>query len=232
MEFKNLKTRTMSYGLALALAAAPAPAIAAVHTFGTVYEEQFEMTYNTYKVEENDNASKISTRVVNYFIKKGEVPKSDLENYKNNPNSTCRYWPAIANLNLNKYNKFRIHPGDTIKFPETYDELIEANIVAKQQPWYKQYCAQEHYASYVYIDKEEAIKRIKEVNRAMNKNVKITDAYVEAYLKLIGGDNTKYILKDGASLFGDEVWQFFDYCPTPEEVNKEINKENTKQKKR
>ena len=231
MELKNLKVKSLSYGLAIALAAAPAPALAANHTFGNAYYEVEDMNFNTYVVEEKDNASKISSKVVSYFIKRGEVPAEDLKMFKDDPDTRCRYWPAIANLNR-KNGKFRIHPGDVIKFPETYEELVNANYDAKQQEWYKVYCSQEHYRNYVYIDKKEVIKKIKEVKREMHESANVDDAHIEAYLRLIGGDATKYIIKDGAKLFGDDDIAFYAYCPTNKEIEREMNRESNKTKKR
>jgi len=232
MEFKNLKVKSLSYGLALALATTPV--VANASTFGTYYMEETETNYNTYKVVENDNASKISAKVVSYFMKKGEVPAEDVKMFKENADTKCRFWPAIVNTYLQTENKskFRIHPGDVIKFPETYEELMLANIEAKKSAWYREYCSKEHYRNYVYIDKDEAYRMIKEAKRAMNEKDSIDDAYVEAYLKRIGGDSTKYIFKDGAKLFGDDAWAFYDYCPTSEEVRRDMNKNNTKTKTR
>ncbi len=263
MKIENFKQKALSVGLALAIAAgtyvvsAPTTAYASksdIHPIVNEYTEEEELWYT---VQKNDNASRISSYLVSYFIAKGEVPDEDRAYFKENENRRCSYWPGVIFKYLNDENekreaealaagkksytkktKFNIHPGDTFKVPSSYAELKEWNKAAKVSGWYANYCKQNNiYAkkNTIYLDMDEAKERIQEVYRYLDPshNHEITDAEVYAYLKGIGGPNLEFKIKEGATLNPkkDEVWQFYEYLMTPEETKQIMEKDSTQKQK-
>ena len=224
----------------------PSNAYATVNDFFVIENEETGEKELWYEVQEGDNASKISSFEVGYFIKKGEVPKEDREWFKEDENRRCGFWPGTVKNWLDYQNeerkkeaeakgktkytrvtKFRIHPGDKIKVANTYLELILDNADAKASPWFAKYLRDNHIypkKKTIYIDLTEAKRRIQEVYRVVDPSHvhEITDEEAAAYLRGICGPNLEYKIKEGATLDPkkDEVWQFYELVLTPEEVEK------------
>lgn len=249
---RNFQLKAMSVGAALTLGLIgyftlkPSTALATVNDFYTVVNEETGETELWYKVQEGDNASKISSYAVGYFIKKGEVPKEDREWFKEDENRRCGFWPGIVKNELDyknnerakeaeakgkkkytKITKWSIHPGSRVRMANTYLELILDNAEAKASPWFSNYLIQNHIypkKKVIYIDLTDAKRRIQEVYRVLDPNHvhEITDEDALAYLKGICGPNLEYKIKPGAELDPkkDEVWQFYEQVLTPEEVEK------------
>ena len=205
---------------------------------GTIIDEPIVIDgvlYYRYKVAENDNASKISTKIVNFYKnEKHEVPQEDIAMFKENPNSTCRYWPSVVFCNLNKKGNFRIHPGDIIKFPASYYAVKSLNASIKANGWFANF-VQTHkvYKSQrtIYIDKEEARRMVTEAVRYMypDENIPVTDELVAAYLKLHGYSG-KFVYKDGAKLDKEQTWEFYEWLPTKEQLYGQMEQTNKKTK--
>ncbi len=202
---------------------------------GTIIDVPIEIDgvwYYRYKVKENDTASRISTTIVNFFNKKGQVPQEDKDEFKANPNATCRYWPAVANDNLNKHGNFSIHPGDVIKFRISYAELKRHNVEVKANGWYAAYVQKHHIYKNkkVYIDKEEARRMVQEVYRYLypEENIIITDEFVDAYLKLHSYSGN-FVYKDGAKLDKEQTWEFYEWLPTKEDIYNKMEQPGKKQ---
>jgi len=246
----NFKNRSLSILTALAIAAAgygvssPANAYASSHTFGTrtvesiVDDQLYQREYNTYVVEEGDNASVISSKMISYFIKKGEVPKGDLEVFKEYHEKRCKYWPVIAMMNLNKNGNFRIHPGDEIIFPKSYEELkdIYASIMKSENnkdSAFVKYCRKNHIykqPKVVYIDPCDAMRRVREVLEYTEpgKDICVDPDLVRAYLNTIGGRRIKYVYKDGAKLNKSQDFDFYEWILDLDEIIYPEEKQKTK----
>lgn len=249
---KNFQLRAISVVSALALGVIgyfivkPSTAYATVNDFFTKTNEATGEEELWYRVQEGDNASKISSFEVGYFIRKGEVPNTDREWFKEDENRRCGFWPGVVKNWLDyqneerqaeaaakgkkkytKVTKFRLHPGDEIRVADTYLELILDNAEAKASPWFSKYLKDNNIypkKKYIYIDLTEAKRRIQEVYRVLDPNHvhEITDEDAAAYLKGICGPNLEYRIKEGSTLDPkkDEVWQFYEQVLSPEEVEK------------
>jgi len=238
----NFKQRIISGAVALAigfgsyLALKPSNAYAEGngHKFGIYYDMDFDYEFNTYVVEDNDlTASNVSTKLVNYFLRKKEVPKEDREIFKENPNASCRFWPVVVylyttNQEGKKVRNYHTRPGEKIKFPKTYEEMKELNAELKRSGWFANYCQQHNIykkPKKVFIDKETARQMVFDAMSYMSPDeyICVDDDTLNAYLKTIGGKQYKYVFKDGAKLTKFQKWLFYEWIPTPEEI-KESNK--------
>ena len=256
---KNVRLLGMSVLTALAVGimgyimAEPSTAYATVNDFFTKTNEETGEEELWYKVQEGDNASKISSFAVGYFIRQGEVPKTDREWFKEDENRRCGFWPGVVKDWLDyqneqrkaeaeakgkkkytKVTKFRLHPGDEIKVAHTYLELILDNAEAKASPWFAKYLKDNHIypkMRYIDIDLTEAKRRIQEVYRVLDpSNVhEISDEEAAAYLRGICGPNLKFRIKEGAQLDPDKdkVWQFYEQVLSPEEVQEIMDGKNS-----
>ena len=224
----------------------PEVAIASVKDFNVKYDEEKGEYVRTYTVQEGDTASKISSFLVGSFIREGEVPQEDREFFKEDENRRCSFWPAIVKYHLDtenekraaegkgKITKFRIQPGQIIEVPSSYEELKSFNVAVKRSGWYSNYLQanniypkQKKYA----ISKDEAERLIQEAYRYIDPEHthELSDAEIEAYLRLVSGTNIKFTIKeDSAPLDREGQWYFYEGIPTPEEVEAEMGKSKTK----
>ncbi len=232
----NLKNRILSGVTALAIAiggyvvATPTNAYASGHKYGTYVSETTGYEYNTYKVEEEDlTASNLSSKVLRYFINKKQVPKEDLEYFRNNPNASCRFWPVIVYLYTTneegkKVREYHTRTGENIKFPKTYEEMKQLNIELKKSGWLANYCKKHNIypkKKTVYLDKEYARSEIIKILAYTSDGDTICadDDTVAAYLKTLGDAmNIKYVYKEGAKLDKNQDWQFHEWLLTPDEI--------------
>jgi hypothetical protein len=109
------------------------------------------------------------------------------------------------------------------------------NNELKRNGWFASYCQKHNIypkKKTVYIDKEEARRRVSEIfgYTAPDGDWCVDDDMLAAYLKTIGGRQTKYVYKDGAKLSKYQNWQFYEWVLTPEEVEFPKDKDKTKTK--
>jgi hypothetical protein len=237
----NFKNRVLSGITALAIAAGgymvatPTNAYAAGHKYGTYYSEEMNYEYNTYKVEEDDlTASNLSSKVLRYFINKKEVPAEDLEIFRENPDASCRFWPAIVYTYIQTKGKaYHTTPGETIYFPKTYEELKSLNAELKRNGWYSSYCQKHNIypkKKTVYIDRETARQKVSEILNVCYPESEycVDDDMLDVYLRTIGGRNIKYVYKKDAKLNKYQDWEFYEWIPSEEDL--EQTRTKTKRK--
>ena len=251
----NFKTRIASTALAMSIAAgafvvAPTTALATTKNIKVVTNEETGENELKYDVQEGDTVSQISVFLVNRFWRNGEIPQEDIEMFESDPNTKCRFWPGVVyyyvlakNTELaeqgknKKVTKLRLRPnGEDIPVPSSYEELKLYTALAKKTGFHAAYCQQNHIyqkQQIIYIDREDAIRKIKEVFRicSPDREIYVDDNMLNTYLRMIGGADAKFVLKKGSKLKKDENWRFFELVLTPEEVEEEMSKPKTKVRK-
>lgn len=249
---KNVKIRLTSAALAMSLATAGFVAVPKT-VYATTKDIKVEVNEETgeeqlrYDVQKGDTVSQISVYLVNRFKRNGEIPKEDLEIFESDPDTKCRFWPGIVyyyvltrNEELAEQGKktrvkrLRLRPdGEDIPVPGSYEELKFYTVMAKKTGFHAAYCqANNIYVKpkIIYVDKNEAIRRIQEVFRILSPDrvIEIDDNMLHTYLRMIGGSDSKFVIKNGAKLKGDDLWRFNELALYPEEVEAEMAKPKRK----
>lgn len=242
----NFKQRVLSGVTALGLfvggyfLSTPTNAYASAsdHKFGIYYDAGLDYEFNSYVVEENDlTASNVSTKIVNYFLRKKEVPQEFREVLKENPDASCRFWPVVAYIyELTKNKSYHTRPGEKIYFPKTFDEMVALNTELKKNGWFAKYCKKHNIypkKKTVYLDKEYARSEIIKIlaYTSHGDTICADDDTIAAYLKTLGDAmNVKYVYKEGAKLTKGQDWAFHEWLLTPEEIIYPGTKQKTKTK--
>ena len=242
MKIDNLKMRVAAFGLSATLALAPITAQATVKDFKVVYNEEKQEDELFYKVQEGDTASQISVYLVNRFMKNGEVPKEDMELFKEDPNTKCRFWPGVVYYYImtkraegKNVSKFTASVGREIPVPGSYDELVALTAYSKKSGFHAKYCqANGIYPKpkLVYIDPEEAYEMMQEEFRytSPDRNVEISPEMLKTALKMKSGPGVKFVLLEGAKLDSEGKFLKHELVLSPEEVEAEMEKGKGKQK--
>ena len=155
--------------------------------YGTTVDPLTGIEYNTVVVEKGDNASKLSSRVVHYFIEKKEVPKDDKEMYNEDYDTRARFWPVIVYLNSEDGKEYHSKVGEKYIFPKTYEELVALNTELKRCGWFANYV--QNHETYkvkkVYkIPKEKTRRFVEEMYRKIYNDpcIIVDDTMLDAYL--------------------------------------------------
>lgn len=168
-------------------------------TFVKWIEQSDEYDYGIYIVKEKDNLSRISEKICSHF--KEEI--------------TTKYWPALAYLN--NYPRI-ILPGDIIRFPKNFDDLVELNEKLEKKGWT---------SKYKQTNKVYGKKRIKISMEVVGEL--LYDIYGEelgcidpdlmnTYLKVTGLDK-KYELRDFKKKTDNNKYQdLTEYIPSVDEI--------------
>ena len=236
MKIDNLKMRLAAYGLSATLALAPIAAQATVKDFRVEFNEETKKDDLYYTPQEGDTASQISVFLVNRFMKNGEVPKEDIEGFKAEPNTKCKYWPGVVYYYImtkqaegKKVTKFSASIGKEIPVPATYEELVAYTVYSKQTGFHARYCqANGIYPkpTLVYIDPQEAYEMMQEEFRytSPDRNVDITPEMLKTALKMKSGPGVKFILLEGAKLDSEGKFLKHELVLSPEQVEAEMEK--------
>ncbi len=242
MKIENLKLKSLSLGVAATLAMAPIGASATSRDFKIVYNQETQEDELYYIVQEGDTASQISVYLINYFMRKGEVPKEDRELYETYPNAKCAHWVGFVYHYIKtkraegkNVTRYRGHPGVKVPVPRTYQELVNDTATSIKSGFHARYCqnngiypVQQKY----YIDPEDAYKMIEEEFRTLSpdRNVEITPEIMKAVLELKSGPEIKFVLKEGAKPKEKDKWKEHMTVISPEEAEEKV--EETKQKQK
>ena len=225
MKIENLKLKSLSLGVAATLAMAPIGASATSRDFKIVYNQETQENELYYIVQEGDTASQISVYLINYFMRKGEVPKEDRELYEAYPNAKCAHWVGFVYHYIKtkraegkNVTRYRGHPGVKVPVPSTYQELVNDTETSIKSGFHARYCqnngiypVQQKY----YIDPED---------------VEITPEIMKAVLELKSGPEIKFVLKEGAKPKEKDKWKEHMTVISPEEAEEKV--EETKQKQK
>ena len=240
MKIENLKLKSLSLGVAATLAMAPIGASATSRDFKIVYNQETKEDELYYIVQEGDTASQISVYLINYFMRKGEVPKEDRELYEAYPDAKCAHWVGFVYHYImtkraqgKKVTKYRGHPGDKVPVPSSYKELVTATETSKKTGFHAAYCQSNGIypvPQKYYISPEDAYKMIEEEFRVLSpdRNVEITPEIMKAVLELKSGPEIKFVLKVGAKPKEKDRWREHISMISPEEAEQKV--EETKQK--
>lgn len=232
-DVKDFRKRGLSVLTAAFIAAScytmstPVNVYATSNSFEQIVSEQNNTTlYYRYTVIQDDNASKISAKLVNKFIKNGEVSEYEKKIFRKKPNSKCKYWPVVVLKNLNKNGKFRIRPGDKIKLPGSFEELkkeyvriMKANNnrdsafvkYCKNNPVYSN---KEYKNKKIHINLEDAITRIKGIFDELEpgNEICVDPDLAKKYLEYISNEESVVFVLDeeAPALSEEDEWQFYE----------------------
>lgn len=191
--------------------------------YGIYVDPETGIEYNTVLAVEGDTASKLSSRAIHYYMENGEVPENYREKYNSNYNSRCECWPVIVYLNTQPGKKYHTVIGKPYKFPKTFEEMILINEQLKETGWLARYIQNNNIypkKETFYVPKEEISSLLEDIYRDQYEkyNYVITDAEIEAYLKLhdYGGN---FILKNGSELSKKEAGILTMWIPSYEELH-------------
>ena len=204
--------------------------------YGTYVDPETDIEYNTVIVEKGDNASKLSSRVVHYFIEHNEVPADEKAMYNEDYDTRARFWPVIVYLNTEEGKKYHSREGEKFIFPKTYEELVALNIVLKKSGWLANYVQNNNVypKKKVYkVPKEQTRKYVECIYREAYEDpcFVVTDELLEAYLKAHSYDG-KFVFDKNSKLNKNEKFILTEWIPTLEELNQYMPKKpKTKHKK-
>lgn len=196
--------------------------------YGVTVDPETGIEYNTVVVEKGDNASKLSSRVVHYFIENKEVPKEDKEVYNEDYDTRSRFWPVIVYLNTEEGKKYHSRVGEKFIFPKTYEELVALNAELKRSGWFANY-VQENETYKVKkvhrIPKEKTRRYVEEMYREIYNDpcFVVNDAMLDAYLKAHSYEG-KFVYDKHSKLDKKEEWILTEWIPTFEELDKYMPK--------
>ncbi len=191
--------------------------------YGTTIDPVSGIEYNTVVVEKGDNASKLSSRVVHYFIEHKEVSVDEKAMYNEDYDTRARFWPVIVYLNSEDGKEYHSKVGEKFIFPKTYDELVALNSELKRCGWYANY-VQSHETYKVKkvhkIPKEKTRRYVEEMYREIYHDpcLIIDDAMLDAYLKAHSYDG-KFIFDKHSKLDLKEKIALAEWIPTFDELD-------------
>lgn len=241
-DVKNLKTRVLSGLTAVGIAFSGYAAISPVNAFaegskyGVTVDEETGIEYNTLRVREGETASTLSSRVVNYFIKNKEVPKADLQMYRDNPNTSCRYWPVVVYLNTKPGCKYHSKEGEEFIFPRTYEELQDLYSYIKKSGWLARYVQnnniypKQRVCSVPYGKTKRYVERIYK-EKYNDPNYELDDETFDAYIRAHNTRSVKFVYRPDSRLDKDEREILTMYIPLDEELDR-LKEEAPKRKVR
>ena len=230
-EVKNLRTRVMSgltaAGIALAGYAVTSPInvyAEKVSKYGVTIDQETGEEYNTVIVEEGDTASKISSRIVHYFIENKEVPADDKAMFNEDYDTRSRFWPVVVYMNTEPGCKYHSKVGEKFIFPKTYDELVEMNTYLRKSGWLARYVQNNHVypQEKVYsVPREKTRRLVQGIYREMynDPNLIVDDETLDAYLKAHNSKNSKFVYKKNSRLDKEELFILTEWIPTMDELN-------------
>ena len=230
-DVKNLKTRILSgltaAGIALAGYAVTSPVnayAAGSSKYGVTYNEETGEEYNTVIVEEGDNASKISSRIVHYFMQNNEVPADDKATFNEDYNTRAKFWPVVVFMNTEPGHKYHSRAGEKFIFPKTYEELVDMNTYLRKSGWLASYIQNNHVypkERVLSVPKERTRRYVEEIYRVMypDQNIIVDDAMLDAYLRSHSYGNTKFVYKKQSKLDEEERYILTEWIPTIEELD-------------
>ena len=160
--------------------------------------------YYMYTVQRGDNASVISKRICRRF----------------NVTPTTKYWPVIAFLN--NYPRI-IHPGDTIYYPTTIEEMDELLSMLKESGWLSNYIR----LNRIYKRNDGVLTFGEIIDDIYGRGASRNPELVNAYLKIIGceGMFTVNSVIFDCNLENPNYNLYFmvtEAIPTREEINESI----------
>lgn len=196
--------------------------------YGVTVDPETGIEYNTVVVEKGDNASKLSSRIVHYFIENKEVPKEDKEMYNEDYDTRSRFWPVVVYLNTEEGKKYSSKVGEKFIFPKTYEELVFLNGELKRSGWLANYVQTNgtYKSKKVYkVPKEKTRRYVEEIYREIYHNpcFVVDDAMLDAYLKAHSYEG-KFVFDKHSKLDKKEKFILTEWIPTCQELDQYMPK--------